>query len=174
MNKYLLQYQGRFALKNGREILIRPILETDAVLIVDLFQKLSEHSRYRRFLRRLDVLPEKMVYQFTHMDYNRECALAGISEEDGKEAIIAVARYAYPLEESLPELAIVVRDDWQHLGLGKTLLKEVVEIGKSQGICRFGGMIDSQNRIIRLLLEELGFKVNYTLKSGVFQVEILV
>ncbi len=171
---YPTQYESWLTLKNGREIFLRPIMQTDVALIVDLFERLSAQSVYLRFLRPLHALPKDMLYRFTHINYNSEFALAGIIKEDGKDAIIAVARYAYTPHDNLTDLAVAVRDDWQHVGLGKSLLKKIVEIGKEHGICRFGGMIDPQNKIIIQILSELGYKVKCSLRSGFFQVEILV
>lgn len=115
-----------------------------------------------------------MLYRFTHIDYSSEFALVGIIKEEGKDAIIAVARYAHTPHDILPDLAIAVRDDWHHFGLGKSLLKKLVEIGKEHGIYRFGGMIDPQNKIILQVLSELGYTVKRSMKNGFFQVEILV
>jgi len=171
---YLTQYESRLTLKNGREIFVRPIMQTDEHLIVNLFERLSPHSIYMRFLRGLPALPEDMLYRFTHINYTSEFALAGIIKEDGKDAIIAVARYAYTPHDNITDLAVAVRDDWQHFGLGKSLLKKIVEIGKEHGIYRFGGMIDPQNKLIMQILLELGYNVKYSLKSGFFQVEIQV
>jgi RimJ/RimL family protein N-acetyltransferase len=169
---YPAQYESKLILKNGREIFIRPIRETDEQLIVDFFKKLSARSVTLRFLRHLDAIPQDMLYQFTHLNYSSEFALAGVITENGRDAIIAIARYAHT--PHLPELAIAVRDDWQHLGLGKSLMKQVVEAGKANGIYRFGGMIDPRNKIIMKILLDLGYKVEYSLRSGVFEVEILV
>lgn len=168
------QYESRAMLKNGEEVVIRPVWPTDEQLIVDFFNRLSPHSINLRFLRRLDVLPRELLHRFTHVDYNHEFALAGIVEEEGKHAIIATARYLYMPEDNLTELAVAVRDDWQHYGLGKLILQNVVEIGKENGISRFGGMIDPQNKIIMKILTDLGYEVKYFFRSGVFQVEIRV
>jgi acetyltransferase len=171
---YPTQYESRLTLKNGQEIFLRPIMQTDEPLVIDLFNRLSTHSVYLRFLRHLQALPKDMLYQFTHLNYNSDFALAGIIQEDDKDAIIAVARYAYTPHDKLTELAIAVRDDWQHFGLGKPLLQKIVEIGKEHGIYRFEGMLDPQNKIIMRILVELGYQVTYSLKSGFYQVEILV
>jgi acetyltransferase len=173
-DNYPSQYENRLILKNGREIFIRPVKPTDEPGIVDFFKKLSAQTITLRFLRPLDALPNEMLYQFTHINYHSEFALAGIIEEDGGDAIIAIARYAYSPNDHVTELAIAVRDDWQHLGLGKSLVKQVVEIGKEHGIYRFGGMIAPQNKIIMQILADLGYKVKYSLRSGVFEVDILV
>lgn len=177
--KYPAQYESFITLNNGAEIFLRPIKETDQPLILDLFNRLSADSVYLRFLRRLQDLPQEMLYQFTHLNYSSNFALAALVAEAGRDverayAIVAIARYAYDPHDNVTELAIAVRDDWQHLGLGKPLLKKIVDIGKEHGIYRFGGMIDPRNRIIMRMLSELGYQVKYDLKDGIFEVEILV
>ncbi|MFZ2444962.1 MAG: GNAT family N-acetyltransferase [Syntrophobacteraceae bacterium] len=171
---YPHQYESRIALKNGAGVFLRPILRTDGNLLVDLFNKMSPQALYSRFLRRLDALPEDMIYRFTHIDYVGDFALAAVIEEDGKDAIIAVGRYAYEPDDDITDLAVAVRDDWQHLGLGKALLARVVDIGKEHGILRFGSMMDPRNNVLRRILFELGYEMKYSLRSGFFQVEILV
>jgi GNAT superfamily N-acetyltransferase len=171
---YLPHYESWLTLKNGREVFLRPILQTDGHLIVDLFNKISPQSRYLRFLRHLHTLPEDMIYHFTHINYDSEFAIVGVIKEDGKDAIIAVGRYAHDQHEDLTDLAVAVRDDWQHFGLGKSLLAKIIAIGKEHGIYRFESMMDPQNNIIRQTLLELGYEVKYSLRSGFFQVEIVV
>ena len=67
-----------------------------------------------------------------------------------------------------------MRDDWQHLGLGKPLLAKIVDIGKTNGISIFESLIAPQNEVIKALLTDLGYKVTYSLRSGSFLVEIHV
>jgi acetyltransferase len=171
---YPSQYEGSLTLKNGKEVFLRPIMSTDGPLLVDLFNKLSPESIHLRFLTNLPALSEDMLYRFTHMNYESEFALGALIEEDGEDAIIAVARYAYDIHTHLHELAVVVRDDWQHLGLGKQLLEKIIDVGRDHGISRFGGTMDPQNNTIRQLLWELGYEVKYTLRSGAYLMDINV
>lgn len=173
IGNYPVQYESKLTLKDGRVIFLRPIKPSDGHLVMDLFKKLSSNSVYLRFLRPLDSLSENLLYHLTHVNYNSEFALVGIINEDGKDAIVAVARYAYSEEDDNTELAVTVRDDWQRCGLGRSLLQKTVEIGKEHGIFRYMAMIAPQNKIIMNTLIGLGYKVNYSMKSGVFHVEIL-
>jgi acetyltransferase len=169
---HLSRYESRVTTKNGKEVFIRPVLQTDGPLIIDFFNKLSPQSIYLRFLSRLRFLPEDMLYRFTHVDYQAEFALAGVIKEDGKNTIIAVCRYAYDPQYDLPELAVVVRDDWQHFGLGAILLVKIIAIAKEHGITRLGAEIDPHNNIIRKLFQDLGYEVKYTLRAGSYRLEI--
>lgn len=173
IENYPVQYESNLTLKNGRVISLRPIKPTDGPLVIDLFKNLSSNSIYLRFLRPLHSISEELLYQLTHVNYNTEFALVGLINEDGKDAIVAIARYAYSPEDDNTELAVTVRDDWQRRGLGKSLLEKTVEIGKAHGIFRYMAMIAPHNKIIMNTLIGLGYKVNYSMKSGIFHVEIL-
>lgn len=167
-------YESRITLKDGREVFLRPILPTDNDLLIDLFNRISARSIYQRFLRNLDALPEGMLHHFTHIDYRTESALVAVVEEEGKEAIVAVARYAYDSHENSTDLGLAVRDDWQNAGLGKSLLKRIVAVARENGITRFVSMIDTSNTIIEAILRNLKYEVRYSLRGGFYQVEILV
>jgi len=171
---YPAQYESKLTLKNGREVFLRPILQMDEYLIVDLFNRLNYDSIYLRFLRPLNALPEDMLFQLSHINYRSNFARAAVIQEDGKDSLIAVARYGYDPKENVTDFAIVVRDDWQHCGLGKSLLLKIIAIGREHGISRFVSVIDSTNLTMKKLLRTLGYPVKYSYKSGATQVEVLV
>jgi GNAT superfamily N-acetyltransferase len=167
-------HEGWLTLKDGQNIFLRPVLPTDGSLLVDLFNQLSPQTIYLRFLSNLSALPEEWVYRFTHVDYKKDFALLGLVKEGEEDEVIAVGRYAYDVRTGMTDLAVAVRDDWQHRGLGKALLSKVVEIGRANGISRFESMIAPHNETIKSMLVNLGFKVTYSLQSGFFRVDIHV
>lgn len=169
---YPAEYESRLTLKNGKEVFIRPILQTDEYLLVDLLNKLSADSIYLRFLRPLNSLPEELLFQLTHINYKSNFALVAAIQEDGKDSIIAVARYGYDPQDKITDFAIVVRDDWQHYGLGKFLLSNILTIGRKQGIFHFVSFVDSTNHIMKQLLRDLGYTVKYSYRKGSTQVEV--
>jgi acetyltransferase len=174
IENYPIQYESTLTLKDGRTIFLRPIKPSDKYLVIDLFTKLSSDSVYLRFLRPLDSLSEDLLYQFTNVNYRNDFALVGMINEDGKDAIIAIARYAYSSEDDNTELAVTVRDDWQRCGVGRSLLEKTVEIGKEHGIFRYMAIIAPHNKIIMNTLIGLGYRINNSIKNGFFYVEILV
>jgi acetyltransferase len=170
----LAQYETRLALKNGKTVLVRPVLQTDEPLIVDLLNRLSSDSIYLRFLRPVRTLPKELLFHLTHLDYQSNFALAAVIREDEKDAVIAVARYGFDPREHLTDFAIVVRDDWQHFGLGKQMLSRIFAIGREQGISRFVSIVDSTNISMKRMLRGLDCAVNYSYEKGFTQVEVLV
>lgn len=159
-------YEGVITLKDGRTVFNRPILHTDGPLLADLFEKLSPQSRYQRFLVTLKSLSEDMLYNFTHVDYETRCAIVAVIKEERKDTAIAVARYAYDPVEDIADLGVAVRDDWQQLGLGKQLLKKIIQIGRDHGLTRFAAVAEPQNLAIRHIFSDLGYDCKFTSKGG--------
>lgn len=168
----LKEHEEWVVLRNGMKVFLRPITPEDGSLLVDLFNKLSPHSIYLRFLRHLHTLPEEWVYRFTHVNYRSDFALAGILNEDVGESCIAVARYHYnPLTER-SDLAIAVRDDMQNLGLGSIMLAKLVGIAIKNGILHFEGTLDPQNAISMKILSKLGLKMKTFMKGTLCYIEL--
>jgi len=157
MEIYPGRYEAWVTLRDETKVFLRPVKATDGPLLLELFKKLSPSSVSLRFLFPLPHLGEKMVYQFTHVDYKKDFGLVALVDDGNFSAIIGVGRYAYDSESERPELAVVVRDDWQGKGLGTILLLRVVNIGRENGFSRFGALIDPQNHIIMNIFRRLGY-----------------
>ncbi len=170
--KHLRQYESRLVLKNSAEVLVRPVIPTDAPLLVDMFNKMTPRSRYLRFMTNIHELPENLLHQFTHLDYHASFAIACLVVTDGQTEIIAVARYTHDPDDQIADLGVAVRDDWQNMGIGKSMLSKLIAIGREHGINRFGSMMDPQNDIMKKTLRELGCQVTYFFREGSYQVEI--
>ncbi len=119
-------------------------------------------------------MPRDMLSRLIHINYTSEFALAAIVWENEMDAAIAIARYGHTPGDDMADLAVAVRDDWQGLGIGSLMLSKIVEIGRENGIYRYGGLMEADNRVIRHVLAELGYRVSYTLKGGFYQVDISV
>lgn len=171
---YPSRYEGLITLKDGRTVFTRPILNSDESLLAGLFERLSPQSRYQRFLVTLKSLSEDMLYNFTHVDYDSRCAIVAVIEEEGKDAIIAVARYASDPIENITDVAVAVRDDWQQLGLGKELLKKIIQIGKDHGISRFVAVADPQNLAIKHIFSVLDYDVKFVSTGGYLHIMISI
>lgn len=172
--EYSIHYKKYLTLKNGRKVFVRPIDQADDKLLLDLFQKLGPDSIYMRFLSPLRTIPDDLLFRLTHVNYKSDFALVALIKENGRDSIIAVARYGYDPSEKVTDFAVLVRDDWQNLGLGKFLLAKILTIGKRQGIGQFVSIIDSTNQMMKHIIKNLGYSVKYSYKTGRMKVHIFV
>ena len=173
MEPYPSRYEAWVTLRDETKVFLRPVKTTDGLLLLELLKKLSPSSVYLRFLSSMPDLPENLLFRFTHVDYKRDFGLVALSNVEDSSAIIGVGRYAYNLERERPELAVVVRDDWQGKGLGSILLMKVINIGRENGFSCFEATIDPENQIILNIFKRSGYDYKvYHREQGVYHIEI--
>ena len=142
-------------LSDGSEVEIRPLTPGDKAGLAAGFERLSELSRYRRFLSPTSHLSARQLAYLTDVDHHDHEALVAIdpSSHDG----LAVARYVRSAENpGEAEFAVAVADDWQRRGLGTALLRQLAARARAEGITRFTGFVLEDNQPMRGLLQSLG------------------
>jgi acetyltransferase len=150
---------SRWKLPNGETITIRPIRPEDASIEQSFVRDLSPQSKYFRFMQGLNELTQEMLVRFTQLDYNRELALIAVLERDGRETELAVARYVTNPDGQSCEFAVVVADQWQHIGIGSHLICELIDAARRSGLRTMTGEILASNHEMLKLAEKLGFSV---------------
>ena len=129
-------------LTDGTEISIREIRAEDKELIAAGHAHLSERSRLRRFLGPKPRLTASDLRYLTEVDGVNHYAIVAIS---GRH-IVGVARWVRLVEDpEEAEVAIVVGDPLQGIGLGKILARQLADAARARGIRRMRASIMSDN-----------------------------
>jgi acetyltransferase len=146
-------------LRDGTEVKIRPIRPEDAEKETEFITELSDESRYLRFLSLVRHVTPEMIARFTQIDYDREMALIATRREEGRESIIAVARYVRDPNPVSAEFAIVVADRAQRKGLASKLMGRLMTHARWAGIERLRGLVLASNGSMLELMDRLGFEI---------------
>jgi acetyltransferase len=146
-------------LTNGVNITIRPIRPEDAMLEKDFVRRLSERTKYFRFMQALHELTPEMVVRFTQIDYDREMAFVAITDDANMPHELGVGRYMRNPDGHSAEFALVVADDCQCLGIGSRIMKTLMQAAKDKGITFFEAEILSANTSMLGLVNKLGFNI---------------
>jgi acetyltransferase len=154
IHPYPEELEEEMRLRDGRTVRVRPIRPEDAAREQRFFERLSERSRFQRFMQYLRELPPKMLARFTQIDYDRELALVALHEGE----IVAVGRYSPCRDGLTAEFALAVADDWQGKGLGHALLERLVGAARDAGYEALLGEILEANRDMLELAAHLGFQ----------------
>jgi GNAT superfamily N-acetyltransferase len=137
------------------EIEIRPIEPDDKEALASGFDRLSERSRYRRFLSPRGPLTAAELRYFTEVDHQNHEALVAVDPQTGEG--VGVARFVRSEEDSeVAEMAVAVADDWQGHGVGSRLTAALAKRARQEGISSFTALALAQNDAMVNLLEELG------------------
>jgi RimJ/RimL family protein N-acetyltransferase len=145
-------------LRDGTSVRLRPIAPEDKPLLVDVFERLSEDSRYRRFFTSLRELSPATLAYFTEVDHSDREAIIAIEPTSGQA--LGVARYVRLSEDpEAAEVAVAVVDDWHGRGLAAALLAELGRRARLEGVRRLTALVQADNRASVTVLEGVGDSV---------------
>jgi GNAT superfamily N-acetyltransferase len=149
---------------------VRPVRRSDAGLLLRGFERLSEESRYQRFLAPMPELSESMVRYLTDVDHHDHEALVALDAATGEG--VGVARYVRDLKDPRrAEAAVTVIDDWQGRGVGTLLLELLAGRAREEEIESFTALLLASNDEMMELLESLGPVRVVDRQAGTVEVE---
>jgi acetyltransferase len=156
-----------FELPDGQTVTIRMIRPSDAPLLVEMFQHLSERTRRLRYHGYTADLPLEKAVMLSDLDPSLQAALVAVIEDNAGERIVGVTRLARASADAVDaETAVVVRDDFQGMGLGTRLLTLLLSTARSMGIKRLIGWVMSENRYMLQLFKRTDLPIHLEYHSG--------
>jgi acetyltransferase len=170
---YPKQYVRPGKMKNGKDILVRPIRPEDEPLLIKLHQALSERTVYLRYFQPLKLSQRTAHERLTRIcfiDYDREMALVvEHKKEDGNPEIIAIGRLSRVRGRDDAEMAVLVDDRFQHLGLGTELYQRLIEVARDEHMTSVVSTILSENHEMQAICRKLGFRLEANMEDGTIE-----
>jgi acetyltransferase len=158
--RYPMELIDEVRLRDGRAVLVRPVLPSDAPLQRAFVRSMSTATRRNRFHGGVTDLPDAVLRYLTEIDYVDHLALVGeILDESGARQV-AEGRWVRRRDEpERADFAIAITDDCQRGGLGNALLDRVQDSAAAKGIgCLCGHVLGSNRRMIGWL-EARGWRI---------------
>ena len=160
LHKYPAHLARTWRLASGESFSLRPVRHDDGALEEAFVRGLSLESRYQRMLSGgVKVTPE-WIESMTHIDYHRHMAFAVTCVIDGVEQFVGVGRYVVDATTPSADVALVIADAWQRLGLGRRLLATLIEHAQSAGVRQIVGVVLATNVAMLRLVRSMGFSVS--------------
>jgi GNAT superfamily N-acetyltransferase len=145
---------------------IRPISSADGDALVAFHEGLtSETTRMRFFVLHPHLTPAE-VERFTHVDHHDREALVAVDGVD----IVAVARFDRLPGTDEAEVAFVVADAWQGLGVGTRLLEQLADRARTEGVTRFVADTLGENYRMVGVFRSSGLMTGSEMRAGVLHV----
>jgi len=142
-------------------VLLRPIKPEDEPMWLEMFQSFSEESIRYRFFQMLKDTPHEVRVRYCNVDYDREIAIVAEIVENGKKRILGVTRLSIEPGEKSGEMAFIVSDYWQGLGLGTKMVDYTLDIAKEKGIDGVYAIMLQDNYRALSLAKKMGFNIDY-------------
>jgi acetyltransferase len=158
-------------LPDGTAVRVRTLHAEDRPLEIAFIESLSQETRYFRLMTPLRYLSPELIGELMNVNDDDRTALIATVDDNGKEKIIGVARYARAPGTVDAELGITVADAWQHRGVASQLILRLGEYARQHGIERFVGQVLPDNHRMLALARKLGFRVRLDPRSHLMHIE---
>ncbi len=171
----IMNYTFTEPLRDGRAVIIRAIRPDDKGQVIGALSEVSPQSLYfRLFSARRNFSDEEMT-QVTTVDFVKVVALVAVLEKDGVEKIVGGGRYiridARGAGESA-EVAFLIEDAYQGLGIGSRIFKHLVGIARDSGITQFVAEVLPSNAPMLGLFTRSGLPVAKTVTRDSIHITI--
>ena len=147
-------------LRDGRDILLRPIRPEDEPAHHALIARMSPEDLRLRFFSYVRELRHAQMARLTQVDYDREMAfIATAPDEHGEPETLGVVRTVTDPDNESAEFAVLVRSDLKGQGLGSMLMKKIIDYCRSRGTAEIKGLVLASNESMIGLARSLGFRI---------------
>lgn len=157
----------------GVEVYFRPVNISDEPLLKEFFYSLSDNSMYRRFISERKDMPHERLQDFVVIDYKREVVILAFTKQDDREIMVGMGQYGIVEMTHTGDIAFVVRDDFQNLGIGRELLNYLTLCAKRQGLLGFTAEVLKDNIPMLHLFESMGFDIEKRSEEGVYELKMM-
>ncbi|MGB5683791.1 MAG: GNAT family N-acetyltransferase, partial [Polyangiales bacterium] len=160
IHPYPAELVSEWQLRDGTDVVIRPIQPEDATIEQAFVQGLSPQTKYNRFMQNFDKLTPEMLARFTQIDYDREMAFVSVINDGSPNAeMIGVARYVSNPDRHSCDFGLTVGDAYQRQGVGRELMRRLIAVARDRGIAVMEGDVLASNINMLALCKGMGFRI---------------
>jgi acetyltransferase len=154
---YPSQWQRHLEVKDGWQVLARPIRPEDEPLIHEFLKHVNSHDLRLRFFAPMKEFTHEFIARLTQLDYAR--AMAFVAFDQVTNELVGVVRIHSDSIYETGEYAILLRSDLKGRGLGWALMQMIIEYARSEGLKMISGDVLQENTIMLGMCRNLGFEV---------------
>ena len=170
---YPVELERDIAVAGGVRFRLRPIRPDDAERLVALHGRLSEQTIYQRFFTVMKRLPTNWARYLADVDYQHRLALVVERQSPDRLELVGVGRYEPTEQAGRVEVAFVIEDRWQRMGLGTALFNDLLAAAEARGFREFCAEVLADNTrmldLIRRFGEVVSSRLDHAVVSLVFR-----
>jgi GNAT superfamily N-acetyltransferase len=158
--------------KGGIEVCFRAIRPSDEEEMRRLFYRFSDESVYYRYFSPIKTMPHSRMQEYVNVDCNRILSVVALSGQAGEEHIIGEARFARHPDRPYADVAFIVDEDYQGLGIGSYLYIMLIRLAKERGVKGLTADVLASNKAMMRVFEKGELPVSARLDHGEFHITI--
>jgi len=158
--------------KDGLRVRFRAIKPSDEEAMRRLFYRFSNQTVLRRFFYPISTMPHNKMQEYVNVDYSHMMSVVALVRKSGQETIIAEARYVKDEQSAIGDLAFVVDEKYQGIGIGSYLYEMLIRLAQDRGFKGFSAEVLQANQSMMKVFENGQFPVNARVEDGLLRLTI--
>jgi RimJ/RimL family protein N-acetyltransferase len=167
----LSRYSAIEKLRDGRTLEIRALHPADRDGLAAAVSRMSDESIYRRFFTPKRHFTDREIEFYTNVDFVNHVALVAVLREDGQPCIVGGARYVVT-QPGTAEVAFVVDDPHQGLGIGARLMQHLAAIARRSGLDHLVAEVLAGNAAMLKVFQKSGLRASTQRERDVVHVTL--
>jgi acyl-CoA synthetase (NDP forming)/RimJ/RimL family protein N-acetyltransferase len=169
-----MSYKEHVLLKNGQGIFFKPAESYDQKRVKDFMSRLSQESLRMRFMASVSEVSDQIILDLCTGDFKeRGCLLASVGE-DNNAKVIGLANYISMGNNRTAEVAFLIEDSYQGLGISTLLMERLSGIAAANGIIEFEAEVLPDNQQMMNVFKSSGFDIHKVWHSDTVHIEFPV
>ncbi|MBE0555907.1 MAG: GNAT family N-acetyltransferase, partial [Proteobacteria bacterium] len=156
----------------GLRVQFRAIKPSDEEEMRKLFYRFSDTAVYYRYFSPIKTMPHHKMQEYVNIDCQRIMSIVGTVEQSGTEKVIAEGRYVRHHERPVADVAFVVDEKYQGLGIASYLFEMLIRVAREQGIVGFTADVIADNKAMLKVFEKAPFPIRAIMESGIYTLTI--
>ena len=157
--------------KGKLKVKFRAIKPSDEEGMRRLFYRFSDEAVYYRYFAAVKTMPHSKMQEYVNINYRQVMSIVGVLED--QELIIAEARYIKHPDKPFADIAFIVDEEYNGLGVATFMFKKLIQIAKDAGLSGFTADVLSSNIGMMRVFEKGGLPIKSNLEYGAYELMIL-
>jgi ribosomal protein S18 acetylase RimI-like enzyme len=149
-------YSVKERLRDGRELEIRALRPEDQADMLAAVGRTGTQSLQRRFFVAKRGFSDREIAFFMNIDFINHVALVALVAESERSTIAGGGRYIV-VQPGRAEVAFLVVDGYQGLGIGSALARHLAGLARQSGLEELVADVLPENTAMLKLFKKLGF-----------------
>jgi len=169
-----MSYHEHVLLKNGQGLLLIPATIKDVERVTSLMSRISQESLRMRFMASISQVSDQIIKELCSGDFKDSGCLLAAEGESENSKVVGLANYISMGNNRTAEVAFLVEDNYQGLGISTLLLERIAGIAAANGIIEFEAEVLPDNQQMMNVFKNSGFEIHKVWDSDTVHIEFPV
>ena len=169
---YPSEIAERHTFKNDTAVRFRALKPSDEEEMRRLFYRFSDEAIYYRYFTPIKTMPHAKMQAYVNVDYRDVLSVVGLVGPPGQGQIIAEARFARHKDKPFVDVAFVVDEAYQGLGIATYLYRMLARLACQRGARGMTADVLATNQAMIKVFEKGGYPVRSRFEDGAYALTI--